>query len=418
MKCFLALVFLILSSCGHVNVASPVIFVNSDWAMAQPYVILVSIDGYRFDYNQLFHPPSLLKFEKEGVSSDSLIPIYPSKTFASHYSMITGLTADHSGIVANEFYDPDRKKFFSAGRDQDKFDGSWYGGHPIWELAAHQKMLSASYFWVGSEALINHVQPNYWVKYNESISNHERVEQILTWLKLPERQRPHFLTLYFSAVDTAGHRFGAGSDQVGQEVLKVDESFGQLMAGVEALNAQGLRVSVIVVSDHGMENVNPNPEYLDDEADLSHFLIAGHGPEMKLYLKENEDLGLLELTQKKLREHAKHYKVYRRNEVPSELHYRDSNRVGDLVIVAEAPYLVETHSLFRMVSKGNHGWNARKFENLRGVFYAGGPAFKKSLNIRAFENFNIYSVITHILSLDDMARVDSSIKPVETIFSP
>jgi hypothetical protein len=71
-----------------------------------------------------------------------------------------------------------------------------------------------------------------------------------------------------------------------------------------------------------------------------------------------------------------------------------------------------------MVSKGNHGWNARKFENLRGVFYAGGPAFKKSLNIRAFENFNIYSVITHILSLDDMARVDSSIKPVETIFSP
>lgn len=416
MRCLFTFVFLILSSCSHVKLAN--LAVNSDWAMAQPYVILVSIDGYRFDYNKVFQPPALSKFEKAGVSSESLIPIYPSKTFASHYSMITGLTADHSGIVANEFYDPERKKFFSAGRDADKFDSSWYAGHPIWELATHQKMSSASYFWVGSEAPINQVQPTYWVKYNESVPNQARVEQILTWLKLPEKQRPHFLTLYFSDVDTAGHRFGAASEQVGKEVLKIDEAFAQLLKGVEGLRSQGLRVNVIVVSDHGMENVNPQPEYLDDEADLSGFLIAGHGPEMKLYLKETANPHLIELTQMKLRAHAKHYEVYRRNEVPLDLHYRDTARVGDLVIVAEAPYLVETHSLFHLSSKANHGWNAKKFENLRGVFYAGGPAFKKNFKMPAFENFNIYSVVTHILSLDDIAQVDSSFKAVETLFEP
>ena len=279
-------------------------------------------------------------------------------------------------------------------------------------------MLSASYFWVGSEALINHVQPNYWVEYNESVSNQERVEQILTWLKLPEKQRPHFLTLYFSDVDTAGHRFGAASEQVGREILKVDQALGQLMSGVELLNAQGLRVNVIVVSDHGMENVNPEPEYIDDEADLSSFLISGHGPEMKLYLKENENPRVIGLTQQKLREHAQHYQVYRRGELPLELHYRDSARVGDLVIVADAPYLIETHSLFHLSSKANHGWSAKKFENLRGVFYATGPAFKKNLRIAPFENFNIYSVVTHILGLNDIAQVDSSLMPVESIFVP
>ncbi len=416
MRQLIALTILIFSSCSHVNIPEKH-EQNSAWAMQQPYVILVSIDGYRFDYTKLFHPPALSRFVEAGVSSESLIPIYPSKTFASHYSMITGLTADHSGIVANDFYDPSRKEFFSAARNANKFDGSWYLGHPLWELASHKNMLSASYFWVGSDAPINHVQPTYWLAYNDRIPNEKRVEQILNWLELPAESRPHFLTLYFSDVDTAGHRTGAATEAVGKEVLKVDQAFSQLIDGVNKLRTQGLLINIIVVSDHGMDNVNPEPEFIDYEADLSKFIVSAHGPELRLYLKENEDPKWILETQKKLRSQAKHYKIYRRNEVPLALHYRDSARIGDLIVVVDEPYLVETHTIFRRTSLGNHGWDARQNEKMRGIFYAEGPAFRHALKIPAFENFNIYSVVTHILSLDELSSVDSTLKPTSQIFA-
>src|SRR5262249_30525925 len=150
-----------------------------------------------------YQAQTLLKIAKEGVAAEALVPVYPSKTFPNHYSIITGMTADHHGIVGNEFFDPDRKELFSIS-DATKVDGSWYQGVPLWNLAEHQGMVAASFFWPGSDANVQGHYPSFYRNYDAQVSNSERVAQTLNWLRLPEKERPHFITLYFSDADDAG----------------------------------------------------------------------------------------------------------------------------------------------------------------------------------------------------------------------
>jgi predicted AlkP superfamily pyrophosphatase or phosphodiesterase len=72
---------------------------------AKPYVVLVSIDGYRHDYTEKYHPPTISAIANEGVQAESMKPSYPSLTFPNHYTLITGLLPAHHGIVSNFFYD-------------------------------------------------------------------------------------------------------------------------------------------------------------------------------------------------------------------------------------------------------------------------------------------------------------------------
>ena len=68
-------------------------------------LILISIDGYRYDYTKIHSPPTLSKFEQGGLRAKSLIPVFPSKTFPNHYSIITGLYAGKHGLISNSFKD-------------------------------------------------------------------------------------------------------------------------------------------------------------------------------------------------------------------------------------------------------------------------------------------------------------------------
>ena len=68
------------------------------------YTVVISLDGYRWDYTQWYNTPFMDMMAEKGVES-GLIPSYPSKTFPNHYTLATGLYPDHHGIVANNFYD-------------------------------------------------------------------------------------------------------------------------------------------------------------------------------------------------------------------------------------------------------------------------------------------------------------------------
>jgi predicted AlkP superfamily pyrophosphatase or phosphodiesterase len=162
--------------------------------------------------------------------------------------------------VANEFYDPARKQSYSysmVGRDL--ADGTWYGGTPLWVLAEQQGMRSASFFWVGSEADVQGVRPSYYLRFDGKFPNGKRVEHVLAWLHLPPEQRPHMITLYFSDTDSAGHRYGPDSPQVGNAVRELDAEIGKLEDGIKESK---LPVDLIVLADHGMA-VKGEPIYLD-----------------------------------------------------------------------------------------------------------------------------------------------------------
>src|ERR1700722_7582371 len=152
---------------------------NSAQQENKPYVILISADGFRFDYPEKYHAEHLLAFANEGVSASSMIPSFPSVTYPNHYAMATGLYPAHHGIVQNIFYDRDRKTYYNSSNKAATQDGSWYGGTPLWVLAAPQHMVAANFYWVGSDAAIQGVYSTYYYKHNNKIPINDRIQTVV-----------------------------------------------------------------------------------------------------------------------------------------------------------------------------------------------------------------------------------------------
>lgn len=392
---------------------------NSPEAQQKPYVVMVSIDGYRHDYNQIHKPPNLIKIAEDGVAARSLRPVYPSKTFPNHYSLVTGLYADQHGIVSNEFFDPSREATYALKDRAAVEDGTWYQGEPLWNAVQKQGMLSASYFWVGSEANVQGMHPNYYYRYNQNTPNAKRVDQVLEWLKMPPDRRPHLIMLYFSDVDSAGHEFGPLAEQTREAVLKVDAEIGRLREGLEA---SGLPVNLIVVSDHGMEKLDPTKAILIDEpaevaALMPKFKTLGRGPQMFLYLNKGEDEMAISEMEAALKKTARNFRVHRRVKMRG-MNFSDSPRGGDLVIDPDLPYSVGVKSSPPYTNGGNHGWNPTRYESMHGVFFALGPAFKKKAKIPSFENIHVYPLVINVLGLELKTQIDGRLSVSKAALRP
>jgi predicted AlkP superfamily pyrophosphatase or phosphodiesterase len=383
----------------HAQTISPVITVdhgpNDRQQLSKPYVILVSLDGFRYDYPRRYHATHLLALAAQGAGApEGMIPSYPSVTFPNHYTIITGLYPEHHGIVANHFYDPARKETYSYHDSQAVADGTWYGGTPLWVLAEQQGMRSASFFWVGSEADIQKVRPTYYLKFDNTFPNGKRVEQVLAWLHLPPAQRPHFITLYFSDVDSAGHEYGPDSPEVADAVQRLDREIGKLEDGVKESK---LPVDLIVVADHGMAKVEGPPIHLNDFGLQRSSFEQVVGP--LLYSKSEEDAQNAYLA---LHGKSDKFEVYRRAQMPAHLHYDSSPREGDPVVVPTGPYFITAGAGPEPEHPpvGAHGYDPSRMPEMKAIFFAAGPDIRHGVTVAPFENVNVYPLIAKILGLD------------------
>ena len=376
------------------------------------YVILVSLDGFRYDYAKKYGAKNLLAMAAHGASApEGMFPSYPSITFPNHYTLVTGLYPEHHGIVAMDFYNADRTQEFRFNGPS-AADGSWWGGVPLWVLAEQQGMRSACLFWPGSEADIDGVRPSYYLHYSDSLPNPERIAQVLAWLKLPPDQRPHFVTLYFPDVDHAGHKYGPDSPQTRAAVLEVDREMGKLREGLAALH---LPVDLIVVSDHGMIREQGPWIDLDRYADLSHFVTAG----ALLYGQSDADA---QKAYEQLRSADEHFAVYRRKDVPRELHYDSNAREGDPIVVPLGPVEIRAHGPAagqpdHAPNVGMHGLDPHQFSEMKAIFYAEGPDVREGVTLKPFENINVFPFITEILNLGH-PQVDGSADVLEPALRP
>ncbi len=196
----------------------------------KPYVIFISADGFRYDLADKYHATHLLALRAKGVTALSMTPSFPSVTFPNHYSLATGLYPAHHGLVDNTFYDPAKGKGYRINDRAAVTDSSWYGGTPLWVLAEQQKMLSASFFWVGSEAAVDGVRPTYYYLFNDRIPLDTRLKAVKDWLTLPEAERPHLILFYLSQVDHAEHLYGPVSKETEAAVHLVDDCVGKMVA--------------------------------------------------------------------------------------------------------------------------------------------------------------------------------------------
>ena len=254
---------------------------------------------------------------------------------------------------------------------------------------------SACLFWPGSEAEIQGKRPSYYLHFDDKLDDEKRVDQVVAWLKLPPELRPHFITLYYANVDHAGHAYGPDSDEVRAAVHHVDAMIGDLQAKVAILH---LPVDLIVVADHGMVTLQGGPVTLSDFADLSGFHTEGS----LLYAKPDADV---EETYEEFLAHPDpRFKVYRRADVPTVLHFDSNPREGDPVIVPNGPFTLRARE---SVSEGDHtkphgghGFNPRTMPEMKAIFFAAGPDVRQGVQLKPFENVNIYPFIAEILGLN------------------
>jgi predicted AlkP superfamily pyrophosphatase or phosphodiesterase len=361
----------------------------------RPTVLLISIDGFRWDYLQHARTPNLHRLMKEGAAAEALIPSFPTKTFPNHYTIVTGLYPEHHGIIANNFWDPATKKKFSMDNRDVVQDGHFWGGEPIWVTAQLQGQKTAPMFWPGSEADIKGVRPTYFLTFEKNMSHQLKVKQFLSWLDLPQVDRPTFFTLYFEDVDNAGHDFGPGSPELTQALEKVDRTIGKILS---ALEQRGIadKINIIVVSDHGMVKVDPaNQIFVEDYIDVATVRISDWSP--VLMLSAGNDT---EATIAKLRK-VPHLKVYRKGELPARLHFAASDRIPEIIALADPGWSITTRKRLaerKKPARGEHGYdNADK--DTWGIFIARGPAFRRGRRIRPFANIHIYSALCSILGL-------------------
>jgi predicted AlkP superfamily pyrophosphatase or phosphodiesterase len=367
---------------------------NSKRARKAHYVVMVSLDGFRWDYAAKWGATHIAKIAEEGASApEGMLPSYPSITFPNHYTIVTGLYPEHHGIVDNAFLDPARgyAKYYYKDRTKNS-DGSWYGGVPLWSLAELQGMRSASMYWVGSEAEIAGKRPSYWVPFDDNFDDEKRIQQIMLWLGLPEAERPHMITLYYSNVDHAGHTYGPDAQETGTAVQHVDALIGELQ---EKIKATGLPVDLIVVSDHGMIAFKDQTWVaLDTMVDMKDVPEAG----ILMYPKtEAEKQRIYDELKAK---NDPRFAVYRLKDVPERLHFNSNEREGDPVVEPLEAVPVRVHAdSAETRSKGDHGWDPRVMPEMKAIFYAEGPDVKPGVKVGPFENVNIYDFICGILGL-------------------
>jgi alkaline phosphatase D len=373
---------------------------NSARAQSQHYVVLVSLDGFRWDYAKRDNAIHLLALGKQGVwAPEGMLPSYPSLTFPNHFSIVTGLYPEHHGIVANSFFDPVRQARYELSDAQAVTDGAWYSGTPLWTLAESQGMRTACLFWPGSEAQIAGFRPTWYAQFDAKTEatpavEQARIDNAVALFRLPPAERPHFITIYYSEPDHEGHQFGPDAAETRAAALKMDALVGKLIA---ALDSTGLPIDLVVVSDHGMVHGEGGWVTLDQFADLTGFDSAGS----LLYGKTEEDRARV---YNQLKKASSQFMVYRLRNVPAELNYNQNPREGDPVVVATGPYAIRAHAPpagkpEKPPTVGMHGFDPSRMPEMKASFFAAGPDIVKGKTVAPFENVNLYPWLAHMLGL-------------------
>jgi predicted AlkP superfamily pyrophosphatase or phosphodiesterase len=366
-------------------------------ALPPATVLLVSLDGFRPDYLERFEAPVLNRLARTGVRADYLIPVFPTKTYPNHYTIVTGLYPDHHGIVMNRMWDPVwQRRFDGDGRGR-SFD-EWWGGEPIWVTARRQGRVASTMFWPGSDAEIGGVRPNDWAPYERKVKNDVKVGRVLSWLDRPPARRPAVATLYLSDADDDGHRYGPESKEIGGAVRRLDATLGALVAGLET---RGLfdAIDVIIVSDHGMAQTPPDQFILLDELiDLADVEVSDWSPVLALWPKAGRSAAV----QARLRGAHPHLTVYQPSELPERWHLGTNRRVPPLLGVADEGWTITTRERYAAAGQhwnyGSHGYD-NALASMRAVFLAHGPHFVRGVVVPPFSNVHVYELICRILGL-------------------
>ncbi len=375
--------------------------VNSPDRLGASTVVLVSLDGFGRDFRSMTDTPALDRLAAGGVRAAALRPVYPTLTFPNHYSIATGLYPVEHGIVANNFPAADRSRWYRMRERETVQDGSWYGGEPIWVTAERHGLVSAAFFFVGTEAPVAGVSPTYWRPFDAGIPGEARVDQVLDWLALPERRRPHLVTLYFEDVDVAAHEHGPGSAETLAAIRRVDAYLGRLIDGLERLDVPG-GIHVIVVSDHGQMAPldGAEPFVLAEHVEIGGLTIIEGGSYLNLFLEVSSAQSAVAIRDT-VNAAWESGRAYLRDDAPARWRFGSDGRFPDIVLMADPGHtVVSTPARIAAIKRGKHGWDPAT-PSMHGIFIASGQLLPAGREIGEISVVDVFPLMLAILGLPD-----------------
>lgn len=375
---------------------------------ARRYTVIVSLDGFRYDYTQIYDTPFLNWLGHEGVSA-VMQPSFPSVTFPNHYTLATGLYPDHHGIIANSFTDKASGLHFSLGTKETKQDPRFWRGEPVWQTAQRQGQRVGVVYWPGSDVKINGAYPTYYHDYEQKplLSFTARIERVKELLQLPEDKRPALVMTYFEEPDHSGHVYGPLTSETRRTVARLDVLVEQLWERLQEL-AFADSINFIVTADHGMTAVNP-----ERVVRLTDYLKPGSydriepGIPTQIYAPAGRVDELLAALAR-----VPHVKAWRKDEIPAALHYGSDANIGDVVVLPDMGWIISEKPMSR--PGGAHGFDPAGNDMLV-PFLAVGPDFRQGYRKAAqFSNTCVYPLLCRLLGVAP-AACDGRLTDVEDL---
>jgi predicted AlkP superfamily pyrophosphatase or phosphodiesterase len=378
-------------------------------------LLLVSLDGFRWDYGRLAPTPNIDALARRGVRAERLIPVFPTKTFPNHYTIVTGLYPGHHGIVANNVRDPLLGSFSMSNRAA-VADARWWGGEPLWVTLEKNGRRAAPLFWPGSEAAIGEVRPSEWRGWDEGKTEIPgRLAWVLERLRRPLPDRPACLSFYTEVVDTAGHRNPIGSPAVAAAIVEADRAVGELVRGIAELGLTD-QVDLVVLADHGMTAVSPQRTvFLEDLIPLHAIDVVDWNPLLSAFPMPGHEADEI----RRALASSPHLTVTSREASPPAWRYRGSPRVPPILALADEGWQIASRCRlggWPPGEGGNHGYDPH-LPSMGALFVAAGPSFRQGVVVAPFENVHLYELFCRILGVPP-APNDGDLNKVRGLLRP
>ncbi|XP_037304907.1 ectonucleotide pyrophosphatase/phosphodiesterase family member 5 isoform X2 [Pungitius pungitius] len=376
----------------------------------RPKLLLLSFDGFRWDYIDRVPTPNFRNLIDNGVMVEQVENIYITKTFPNHYSLVTGLYAETHGIVANEMYDPAANRSFSMETDSIYESWWWEEAVPLWVTIQKAGGRSGAAMWPGSDVKIRGAFPNRYMPYNASVSFEARVGRIVEWFSAPKEEAVDFGVLYWEEPDESGHLLGPENSLMDPVIIDIDAKLGYL---INELKKAGLyeRVNLIVTSDHGMAQLSP-----DKIIELDEYVSR----DLYTWVDKSPVVGILPMEGKndevysKLVDANPNMVVYKKEDLPERFHYQHNIRIMPILIESKEGWTIMQNRTGPFML-GNHGFD-NTLRSMQPVFVARGPAFRQNYIKDSMRAVDLYPLMCHVLSVPALPN-NGSLRNVQDLLS-